>query len=262
MKMSIGRKLGLAFGVVLVLMLVVSVLSVILLNRARETTDVLIQIQEVLLATDSAANKIFEERVALDKYIFTDDEEGKTEFEAAKDVYEASWEIVKANRGDEIPELIHEVEQARLVNHRLYAQTIVYHETDLSQLINVVDKMTEADEYYEENLHPAMQQLRDEELWRAQQISDNARSISNTLMAIVAIVSGLALVVSVWAAYTIGRGITNAAVHLRDAAESISRGELDVQIDVKTGDEMETLAESIERMRVSLKAAIERLRSR
>ena len=262
MKLSIGRKLGLTFGVVLVLMFIVGALSIILLNRARETTEVLIQIQEVLLATDSAAGKIFEERVALDKYIFTGDEEGKTEFENAKDVYEASWEIVKANRGDEIPELIRDVELARTVNHRLYSQTIVYHETDLSQLVNVMDKMTEADAYYEENLQPAMEKLREEELWRAQQIAENARSISNTLMIVVAIVSGLALVISVWAAYTIGRGITNAAVHLKDATESISRGELDVKIDVKTGDEMETLAESIERMRVSLKAAIERLRSR
>jgi methyl-accepting chemotaxis protein len=107
-----------------------------------------------------------------------------------------------------------------------------------------------------------MQKLRDEELWRAQQIATNARAMTNTLMIVVALVSSLALIVSIWAAYTIGRGITNAAVHLKDATESISRGELDVQIDVKTGDEMETLAESIERMRVSLKAAIERLRSR
>ena len=122
--------------------------------------------------------------------------------------------------------------------------------------------MTEADLYYEEHLRTAMQDLRNEEMVRAKQITVNARSISNTMLIVVAVVSTLALAISIWAAYTISRNLTQAAVHLSDAAESISRGDLDVQIDVHTGDEMEVLAESIERMRVSLKAAIERLRMR
>jgi HAMP domain-containing protein len=49
-------------------------------------------------------------------------------------------------------------------------------------------------------------------------------------------------------------------LYLSSAAESISRGDLDSPIIAETGDEMEDLARSIERMRVSLKAAIERLR--
>ncbi|MBE9479700.1 MAG: HAMP domain-containing protein [Chloroflexi bacterium] len=262
MKLSIGRKLVLAFGIVLVLMMVVGVLAVLQLNRARMTTEELIQIQEVIMAVDNAAGKIFEERVALDSYIFAGDEAGKTEFEQAKEAYEISWDVVKNHRGSEIPELIRAVEQARLVNHDLYSRTVVYHESTLGELINVVDKMTEADLYYEEHLKPAMQNLRDEEIARAREIAENARAISNTMLIAVAIVSALALGISIWAAYTISRGITQAAVHLSDATESISRGDLDVQIDVHTGDEMEVLAESIERMRVSLKAAIERLRVR
>lgn len=262
MKLTIGRKLGLAFGVVLVLLLVVGVLAVLQLNRARMTTEALIQIQEVIQAIDISAGKIFEERVALDSYIFAGDEAGKTEFERAKQAYETSWEVVTRYRGDEIPALIKEVEQARLVNHDLYSRTIVYHESTLGELIDVVAKMTEADLYYEEHLRTAMQNLRNEEMVRAREITVNARSISNTMLIVVATVSTLALAISIWAAYTISRNLTQAAVHLSDAAESISRGDLDVQIDVHTGDEMEVLAESIERMRVSLKAAIERLRMR
>ena len=262
MKLTIGRKLGLAFGVVLALFMVVGVLAVLQLNRARMTTEELIKIQEVVLAVDNAAGKIFEERVALDSYIFTGDEAGKTEFEQAKEAYEASWEIVKNHRGDEIPGLIREVEQERLANHNLYSRIVYYHESTLGELIDVFDKMTEADLYYEENLKPAMDKLRDAEIMRARAINENARSISGIMLIVVAAVSVLALAISIWAAYTISRGITQAAVHLSDASESISRGDLDVEIDVHTGDEMEVLAESIERMRVSLKAAIERLRVR
>ena len=262
MKLTIGRKLGLAFGVVLVLLMIVGVLAVLQLNRARLTTEALIQIQDVILAVDNAAAKIFEERVALDKYIFTGDESGKTEFEQAKEQYEASWEIVTKYRANVVPGLIGEVERERLANHNLYSRILVYHESTLGELIDVFEKMSEADLYYEQNLRPAMENLRDAEIARAQAITENARSVSNTMLIVVAIVSVLALAISIWAAYTISRNITRAAVHLSDATESISRGDLDVQIDVQTGDEMEVLAESIERMRVSLKAAIERLRMR
>jgi methyl-accepting chemotaxis protein len=79
---------------------------------------------------------------------------------------------------------------------------------------------------------------------------------------VAAAAGGLAFVAAVLSAYYISRGITRAARHLAAAAESISRGDLDVPIEVRTGDEMQDLADSIERMRASLKAAIERLRRR
>jgi HAMP domain-containing protein len=45
-----------------------------------------------------------------------------------------------------------------------------------------------------------------------------------------------------------------------NAANAISRGDMDVEIDVNQGGEIGDLAEAIDRMRTSLRAAIERLR--
>jgi HAMP domain-containing protein len=45
-----------------------------------------------------------------------------------------------------------------------------------------------------------------------------------------------------------------------DAANAISRGDMDVPIDVEQGGEIGELAQAIDRMRTSLRAAIERLR--
>jgi HAMP domain-containing protein len=75
-----------------------------------------------------------------------------------------------------------------------------------------------------------------------------------------AIFGGISIIIALISAFVISRGITRSTSHLSEAADSISRGDLDVPIEVNTGDEMEDLAESIERMRTSLKAAIERLR--
>ena len=67
------------------------------------------------------------------------------------------------------------------------------------------------------------------------------------------VMSGLTMVFST-------NRMLNAIHRIVDAANSISRGDLDVPIDVAQGGEIGEMAQAIERMRTSLKAAIERLR--
>ena len=56
------------------------------------------------------------------------------------------------------------------------------------------------------------------------------------------------------------RGLSLSIGELRQGVERISIGDLDYKLDVQTGDEIEELADSMERMRISLKAAMERLK--
>jgi HAMP domain-containing protein len=56
------------------------------------------------------------------------------------------------------------------------------------------------------------------------------------------------------------RGLSSSIRELRQGVERISIGDLDYQLDIHTGDEIEELADAMERMRVSLKAAMERLK--
>ncbi|TWI74340.1 HAMP domain-containing protein [Desulfobotulus alkaliphilus] len=59
-----------------------------------------------------------------------------------------------------------------------------------------------------------------------------------------------------------GYRITRSIKYLTDAADRISVGELDMQIDVRSKDEIGNLADAISRMQDSLKLSIERLRRR
>jgi HAMP domain-containing protein len=90
-----------------------------------------------------------------------------------------------------------------------------------------------------------------------QQTVNTARTFSTTLVVVVTV---LVAVATVAMALYLSRGIIQPVVRLSAAADSISRGDLDVPIAVTSGDEIGDLAESVERMRASLKAAIERLR--
>ena len=72
---------------------------------------------------------------------------------------------------------------------------------------------------------------------------------------------GMALLVAFVAAM-VGAGIARNVLYLADVAERMSLGELDIKVEVKTKDELGRLAEALDRMRISLKAAIERLKRR
>jgi len=84
-------------------------------------------------------------------------------------------------------------------------------------------------------------------------------TVRSTLL-LLAVVAVLALAAALAVGLTVSRSITHAVSVLAQAAERISLGELDVAVVLKSKDELGDLAHSFERMRVSLKAAMERLR--
>ena len=84
------------------------------------------------------------------------------------------------------------------------------------------------------------------------------QNVRDTLLPIIlltAVCLALAALLSVFIAGSVIKPITELAA----AADSMSRGQLDVPIIARTDDEIGELARSIERMRASLKAAITRL---
>ncbi|MBI1745126.1 MAG: HAMP domain-containing protein [Acidobacteria bacterium] len=61
-------------------------------------------------------------------------------------------------------------------------------------------------------------------------------------------------------AYLVTRLFTRSIIDVVHASDRVSLGELETVVQATTGDEVEVLAESIERMRLSLKAALDRLK--
>jgi methyl-accepting chemotaxis protein len=86
--------------------------------------------------------------------------------------------------------------------------------------------------------------------------------IRRTVQWTITIVSLVALTLAVAGAVFGAQRLTRPIIELTEAANRISLGELDVPISVSSEDEIGTLGESLDRMRISLKQAIERLRKR
>ena len=72
----------------------------------------------------------------------------------------------------------------------------------------------------------------------------------------------IALIITIGVIYYYSRSVIRPILNLSEVADKISMGELDTPIQVRGKGEVRVLAESIERMQTSVKAAIERLQKR
>lgn len=80
------------------------------------------------------------------------------------------------------------------------------------------------------------------------ELEDDLSRNTNTVMITLATVLALAIIAALAMAVVFSRSITKPVSELRDVADKISKGEMDVKIDIKSKDEIGDLAESFGRM--------------
>jgi HAMP domain-containing protein len=93
-------------------------------------------------------------------------------------------------------------------------------------------------------------------------IDNEARELSNQQSLILLILVSVTLLVAIAAAIIVARTLSRPILALTAAADRISLGMLDAPVAATSKDELGELAEALERMRLSLKLSIERLRRR
>jgi methyl-accepting chemotaxis protein len=262
MRLTIARKLWLAFAIVLVLLAVLAVLAVSTLNAARDAVAYLIEIHRVVEAVDLSTEQLLQERGALAEYYTTGDDQYSLEAQAARSAQSESWLIVKEYGVRQGVEVVQMVENAAFAYHGILETSVGIYESNPDDFTAAFQQLDIADDYYSYVYAPHRRELSADISAGVAAAQDYVGRQLAAMRAIAVVVGAVALVIATASSYVISRGITRAARHLSAAAESMSRGDLDVAIEVKTGDEMQDLAEALERMRASLKAAIERLRRR
>lgn len=262
MRLTIARKLSIAFGIVLVLMAAVALVGVVSLNRASAAAEEITESQVVMQSADRSLEYLLWERVELGRAWTRGETVHIARADEMRAEFEAAWQVVVTHRGEKYGTMMDTIEREHALYEELLKEAVALFEANPNDLPAVLDKVGEADDFFYRTVEPATQLVRQEEQATVQQIQASLRASVNRMVTVAAAAGVIALIAATVAAFTIGRGISRAASQLSLAADSISRGDLDVPIELKTGDEMETLAESIERMRTSLKAAIERMRRR
>lgn len=96
----------------------------------------------------------------------------------------------------------------------------------------------------------------------AKQIEQRILNRAERSQTLLLIVVGVSLVVVILITSLYARTIVKPLIYLADVADRISLGDLDTKIEIDSRDEIGMLAASLDRMRESLRAAIERLRKK
>ena len=112
------------------------------------------------------------------------------------------------------------------------------------------------------NLHVAATTYLDEFFGPINKLELSAKEQQKSVMFYIMIVSIGLLIYMIIFSYVYAKSVTKPILHLADVADRISVGDLDVDVNVKTSDEIMILAEAISRMQKSLKSAIVRLREK
>jgi methyl-accepting chemotaxis protein len=147
-----------------------------------------------------------------------------------------------------------------------------------AQAIQAVALGDEFDDDIPEDSNPS-QEIRIPDLGQLEIISQPIRRSGQTLGAVVVgvntsiviarvreilrntiLVTFLPIVIAFLIALLIGRGLTRNVLALTEAADRLSKGDLDTTVDVRSNDELGDLSDAFERLRVSLRLAMNRLR--
>ncbi len=259
------RKFMIVFGSVVMVLVVTAFFSAANLNRSTQLTIDLIGLQEVNQASNKIVTALDEERIAIGQYQLSGDDDTLERFQNAQAAYEENWSIVVENLGNEQSQSIADIETTRATYKGLLDDLILEYQSNPNN--NQSGQiLRDAINYYLQYFNPGFTSLIEPELEELARLTEIERSnvqrnalVAQTVL-FLSVLVGIASVVVVVSALVFSTRLINSMTSIIDATNAISRGDLDKPIEINQLGEIGELAKAIDRMRTSLKAAIERLR--
>ena len=265
MRLANIRRFVIVTGFVVLLLVGTAFFTSLSLIRSNEITLDLLRLQEVVQASNFINSALEEERISIGQYPLTGNSELLDRIETAQATYDTNWEIIKRNSTPETAETITAIEEARTVYVGLLNDIVVEYENDPDNN-QAPALLSSAITYYLQNMEPRFASLADPAIadLSVRVEEERTRAAQTTFVTQIALglsgLVGLLVIVQVVAGLWFSRRMILSIQAIVDAANSISRGDMDVPINTTQGGEIGELAQAIDRMRTSLRAAIERLR--
>ncbi len=255
MKTTIGKKMTTSFSNVLFLVVIALVFVVFVSNKTLSKSKVLADEKfPVMMKMEDLKLSIYNRRVLFDQFLTT------RKPGILKQITSMNSDIQKAmsalgNDKNKILPLYKEY-------NKKFENVISYIKANPSKLSNAMRKTAIADKYFNDTLVPAIDKLVAERQRETDKLVNQIQaSLKNSQ--IIFIVIGLIIIVLGFILSTnLTKSLTTPIKSLTKVTDKISMGDFDADINVKTGDEIEELANAIDRMKRSLQKAMERLMNR
>jgi HAMP domain-containing protein len=258
------RRFILVQGLVVLLLVGTAFFTATNLDRSVALTLELTSLQEVYQATESITAAMEEERIAIGQYPLTGDEELLTRIADAQQEYDENWQIIMENHDSSQAEILSEIDTARSTYLSMLEGIVEEYQSDPTSN-DSESLLSEANNYLQDlnskfsTLSKSTQESLMTQVEQEKVPTTNLSIFSRAALGLSVIV-GVAVVVQIIVAMFFSGRLIRSMKEIVDAANAISRGDMDAYINVNQIGEIGDLARAIERMRTSLKAAIERLR--
>ncbi|UCH79215.1 MAG: MCP four helix bundle domain-containing protein [Candidatus Coatesbacteria bacterium] len=266
MKWTIGKKLYGGFGALLLLLIILGVVGFLLLYFTNVEVEEITEATTAMEHMDELLEHSRAEVVESYSYFMTanpeDAEEGEEHCEAAKADLEA---LVAYARTEEAKALVNKAntlfhESAEGVD--VIREEFADHPEDPDRGTKAAVKLSEHEDYFDEEVAPAFEEMHALLKADVEEAEEDIATAYATGLLVTIIVGVVAIILGVGLAFSITRGLTTRATALRNAAEEMSLGRLDAAIVAGGTDEISDLAVAFERLRTSMRAAIDRIKSR
>ena len=254
-----------AVGIVVLLIAVGNITSSQRLNQTVEVMVDLTTLQEIVNAVDKIDQALEDERIAVGQYPLNGDEQLLNQIADAQAQYDENWDILMQYRGTERAEVLGTISTARETYKGMLEDVISSYQANPTDN-DAASKMAAAITFRLQNLDPPLSNFKDPEIETFIERSHTEAAEAQSYLQqerIISIIGSIVTLAGVIMTFVYAFGMNRmvrSILEIINTANSISRGDLDLPIDVEQPGEIGDLAQAVERMRTSLKAAIERLR--
>jgi HAMP domain-containing protein len=205
------------------------------------------QINDLLLGTEGMLHIVGSQSSLATGYALRPDEAAKQQFTAITPVFTNWFNIANAAGGTDDRAILARV-QNRYVNQFEPAGRQIIQATDFANTAR--GSFTEAST----NVTGRLNQIVAGQLDQVTDAHQNARSIADGAANSMFFITAMAFLIAAVVAFVLANAIVTPVVHLRNVADRVSRGEIDdVEIEVKSQDEIGDLAGAFRRMVASVR---------
>ena len=260
MKWSIRKKLSLSFTVILAFLVLSTAVTLVLSFNVRKTSEEIANRQyPSMKMLDELTIKLYRKRIVYDQYFPTKSKKYKDEINTLNEEFQKLYDQYKKNITQHEKAVLDQLEPELQNYNGKLDDTLEFLKKYPDNLEGIMKQVAIADNHFDKKILPLIDQMHQEKNKATTALVKKLKDDLSKSNVITIIVGFIAIVFGAIFAAALGKGISKPVVELTKAADEISIGKIDTKISVKTQDEINELAQAIERMRMSLKKAMERL---
>lgn len=264
MKWTIGKKLALAFTSILLLMVISTIISNYLGQLVLNTSGHVVEEQyPSLSALDQMTILLYQKRVSYERYFINGETkhlEDLKNIQANYDKNLLSYLTLPLNEDEW--QLINKFSPPIKRYFEQLDEAVAFFDSNSHDLAGTMSLVAQADVLLDKQIIPIIQDLHKYKRLETNTMVNKFKKNLTVSTTITLIVSILAIIIGMLLSIFLGRSMNRPIVSLTKIADAISLGDLSKPVTVNTNDEIGDLAKSIDRMRMSLQKAMERLRKR